>query len=78
MAQTGFCYKVIPAARVSNANVEGRRVIESTLSLIETLPNRDSKRYVVGMDNFFIWPRTIVGARALKVAIVDTARGKCG
>ena len=43
-AQSGFCWKIIPAACVGNE--EGRQIIESMLSLIESLPLRDTKKYV--------------------------------
>ena len=49
-AQSGFCWKIIPAARVGNE--EGRQIIESTLSLIESLPLRDTKNMYVDLTIF--------------------------
>ena len=77
-ASTGFCYKVMPAARVGRADEEGRKVIDSVLSLIDSIPHRENKKHVVGMDNCFTWPRVIIGARERKVAVVGTAKGKRG
>jgi hypothetical protein len=48
------------------------------LSLIVVLPLRGTKKYVVGMDNFFTFSRTIVAARERHVAIVGTAKAKTG
>ena len=75
---TGYCYKFMPAARIGRADEEGRKVIDSTLALIKALPLRDTKKYVVAMDNYFTWPRTMRGARELGVATFGTAKGKRG
>ena len=75
-AQSGFCWKIIPAAHVGNE--EGRQIIKSMLSLIESLPLRDTKKYVCGLDNLFTWSRVLKGACDMNVAIVGTARAKTG
>ena len=51
-----FFYKVLPTARVRNTNEEQKKVIKSKLILIESLPNMNTNKYVVGMDNFFYPP----------------------
>ena len=75
-AQSGFCWKIIPAAHVGNE--EGRQIIKSTLSLIESLPLWDTKEYVCGLDNLFTWSQVLKGAHDMNVAIVGTARAKRG
>ena len=45
-----LCWKIIPAAHVGNE--EGRQIIESTLSLIESLPLRDTKNMYVDSTIF--------------------------
>ena len=74
--QSGFCWKIIPAACVGNE--EGRQIIKFMLSLIESLPLRDTKKYVCGLDNLFTWSRVLKGAHDMNVAIVGTARAKRG
>lgn len=76
-SQTGYCYKVLPAARVGDTNEEGKQVIESVLTLAKALP-KNSKKFVIGMDNFFTFPRTLTGLRELGIAVVGTARGRRG
>ena len=44
-AQSSFCWKIIPAACVGNE--EGRQIIKSMLSLIESLPLSDIKNMYV-------------------------------
>jgi len=51
-------------------------VIESVHFLMDFLPKRETKKYIVAMDNYFTYPRTLVGARARNVAVVGTARGR--
>ena len=48
--QSGFCWKIIPAACVGNE--EGRQTIKSMLSLIESLPLRDTKNMYVDLTIF--------------------------
>jgi hypothetical protein len=53
-------------------------VIESVLSCIDALLLRGTKKYVVGMDNFFTLSRTIVAVRVRRVVIVGTAKANRG
>ena len=46
--------------------------------MIESLPLRDTKKYVCGLDNLSTWSRVLKGARDMNVAIVGTARAKRG
>ena len=48
--QSGFCWKTIPAAHVGNE--EGRQIIESMLSLIESLPLKDTENMYVDLTIF--------------------------
>ena len=77
-SSNGFIWHFTPATRVGRQAEDGRQVIESTLKLIDLIPRRESKKYVVAMDNFFTWSRAIVGARERGVAVVGTARAKRG
>ena len=71
---TGFCYKVLPAARVGNTNEEGKKVTESTHGLILLTPNSNKNNYVVGMDSFLTFPWVLIGAREISVAAIGTAK----
>ena len=51
-AARGFCYKVPPDTRVVNPNEEVNKFIDSTLVLVESLYNRNTKKDVLGMNNF--------------------------
>jgi len=72
-SQTGFAYNVKPAGRLQK-----EKVIETTVSLVESLPQRDTKKYVCAMDNYFTYSRTMLGCRELGVAVVGTAKAKKG
>ena len=74
LCASGFCWKIIPAARVGNE--EGRQIIESTLSLIESLPLRDTNKYVCGLDNLFTWSRVLRGARDMKLLLLEQLEPK--
>ena len=58
-AQSGFCWKIISAAHVGNEL--GRQIINSMLSLIESLPLRDTEKYVCGLNNLFMWSELMIG-----------------
>ena len=72
-ALTGFVYDIIP-----DGQLEKSTIAANVLALTESLPNRDSKRYVVAMDNYFTYPKILKGMRDLGVACVGTARAKRG
>ena len=44
------------------------------VELGKLLPNRENKKYVIGMDNYFTLPKAIKGLRDLGIACVGTAR----
>ena len=48
------------------------------MKLIGLIPNRELKKYVVAIDNFFTWLRVIIGAREKGIAVAGTARAKHG
>ena len=70
---SGHCYHFIPTARTGN--VEGRKIIDSVLLLLEKLPLK-SRRYVAMMDNLFALSKVLSGARVMNVAICGTARAR--
>ena len=47
-AATGFCYKVLPYTRVVSTKKEGKKLIDSTIIIIEPITNKNTKKYVVG------------------------------
>ena len=75
-ANSGFCYRYIPAARTGN--VEGRKIIDLVLLLLGKLLQKESRQYVAAMDNLFTLSKVLSGARAINVAICGTARARQG
>ena len=75
-ANSGYCYDFIPSARIGN--VEGRKIIDSVLLLLDKLPVKESRRYVAMMDNLLTLSTVLSGARAMNVAICGTARARGG
>ena len=47
-------------------------------ALVESLPLRESKKYVVAVDNYFTYPKILKAMMQLCVACVGTARAKRG
>ena len=54
VVQQQFFYKVLPDTRVGNRNEEGNKVTESTLRLIESPLNRNTKTYLLGIYSFYL------------------------
>ena len=73
-ASSGYIWHMVPHGRVSNTT----GIIAMFKSLVETLPYRDDKKYVVGADNYFTYPGVLTGCRDLGVGVVGTARARPG
>jgi hypothetical protein len=70
---TGFIYNLIPDGRLEKSTI-----YEYVINLVESLPLRDTKKYLVAMDNYFTYPKILKKMRELCVACVGTARAKRG
>jgi hypothetical protein len=46
--------------------------------LLELIPQKDSKKYVIAMDNYFTLPSFMESTRSAGVAVVGTARNRRG
>ncbi|CAJ1938795.1 unnamed protein product [Cylindrotheca closterium] len=72
-ASTGYVYSFVPSGRL-----EGNKIADMVLQLAEKLPDRDNKKYVIAMDNYFTLPDAMLRLRQINVACVGTARGRRG
>lgn len=70
---TGFVFNLIPDGRLEKCTI-----YEYVNQLVESLPFRDTKKYLVAMDNYFTYPKILHRMRELCVACVGTARAKRG
>ena len=68
-ATTGYVFAFVPNGRQDHVSIK-----DMVLSLANTLPDRENKKYVVAMDNYFTYPDVLVELRSLGVACVGTAR----
>ena len=75
-ANSGYCYHFIPTAQTGN--VEGRKIIDSVLLLLDKLSLKQSRQYVATMDNLFTSSKVLSGASAMNVAICGPARARQG
>ncbi len=73
-AETGFVWHVVPYGRLSHVD----NIAETVINLVNTLPHIGQKLYVVGMDNYFTYPKVVEGCRKAGVAVVGTARARKG
>ena len=72
-SQSGFVYKFFPDGRL-----ESNTILDNVKVLLESIPQRQSKDYVVAMDNLFTTPKVLELSRELNVGIVGTARARRG
>jgi hypothetical protein len=72
-ASTGYVWDLIPDGRLVKMTIA-----DTVLELVATLPRRHDLKYVVGMDNYFTYPKILEGMRALGVGCTGTARAKTG
>ena len=68
---TGFVCDIILDGQLEKSTIAG-----NILALTESLPNRDSKRYIVAMDNYFTYPKILKAMQDLGIAWVGTATAK--
>ena len=73
-AETGFVLKVKPHGRVSDKE----KIVDVVKSLASALPQRGKLNYVIGMDNYFTWPKVMNELRKMDVGVVGTAKNKRG
>ena len=67
---SGYVFDFFPDGR----NADKTNVYDNVMRLIDTLPLRDTKKYVVVMDNYFTTPKVLKESRNRKVAIIGTTR----
>lgn len=72
-SETGYVYSMHEHGRGSETDT-----IAAVINLAKTLPERDRYRYVIAMDNYFTFGRTLHELRELGVAAYGTARGRRG
>jgi hypothetical protein len=74
-ASTGYVFNFIP-------DPDGRLVhmfiTDVVLTLVESLPQQTQLEYIVGMDNYFTFPKVLAGMRRLNVGCIGTARYRSG
>ena len=72
-ARTGFIYFFFPdGLKEKNKKSIAQKVIQ----MVRRLPDRKNKQYVAVMDNYFTFPKTIIGIRKCGVATLGTARNR--
>ena len=77
-SSTGFVYHFIPDGL---RDKQKGTIVDSVLKMVRTLPNRRSagnrkRTYVIAMDNYFTYAKTMVGCRAEGVGAFGTARSR--
>jgi hypothetical protein len=72
-SSTGYVWDLIPDGRLVKTTIA-----DTVLELVKSLPGRGDLKYVVGMDNYFTYPKILEGMRALGVGCTGTARFKTG
>jgi Transposase IS4 len=70
-AQSGFVFHFFPDGRK-----EGNKIHDSVEKLLESVPQRNSWKYVCALDNFFTLPSVMERSRELNIGIVGTARNR--
>ena len=72
-AQTGFVYFFLPDGLKEKKK---KTIAQKVVQMVRQLPQRKNWQYIAVMDNYFTWPKTIVGNRKYNVATVGTARNR--
>jgi len=73
-ATTGYVFDFLPDGRAE----KGRTILKYVTDLVDSIPRRDTKKYVVAMDNYFTTPNVMEATRERNVGVVWTARGRTG
>ena len=55
---------------------EQKNIAQKVVQMVRCLPDRKNKQYVAVMDNYFTFPKTIIGLRKCGVATLGTARNR--
>ena len=71
--ETGFVWNMIPDGRLERSSTH-----DYVHLLAGTLPETDKYNYVIGMDNYFTWPRVMETLCDMGVGCVGTARYQRG
>lgn len=71
--QTGYIWNIIPDGRLVKTTI-----YDVVMELVRSIPKKESVRYVVGMDNYFTYPKILKSMREEGVGCVGTARAKQG
>ena len=72
-AGTGFIYFFLPDGLKEKKK---KTIAEKVAQMVRRLPQRKEKQYIAVMDNYFTWPKTIIGNRKLGVATMGTAQNR--
>jgi len=71
--ETGFVYDFMPDGRMEKSST-----YDYVIMLAGCLPQLDQYNYVIGMDNYFTWPRVMETLTAMGLGVVGTARHSRG
>ena len=72
-AKTGFVYFFLPDGLKEKKK---KTIAQKVVQVVRRLPQRKENQYIAVMDNYFTWPKTIIGNRKCNVATVGTARNR--
>ena len=71
--QSGYIFAFFPDGRLETAPI-----VNCVNKLVNTLPSRDVRRYVIAMDNYFTTSNVMEQTRLKNVGVVGTARYRRG
>jgi hypothetical protein len=70
-ASTGFVYCFVPDGLREKKK---KKIFEKVLSMAKTLHGRGKRQYVIKMDNYITYSKTMKGLHQLNVAAAGTAQ----
>ena len=68
-AETGYVYDFIPDGRLEKSTTS-----DYVTMLAGSLPEVNKYNYVIGMDNYFTWPKVMETVGSMGIGVVGTAR----
>ena len=72
-AQTGYIWNIIPDGRLEKSTIH-----DTVMALVNSLPRKESKKYIVGMDNYFTFQKVMTLCRGAGFGVVGTACARRG
>jgi hypothetical protein len=71
--KTGYVYHMEPDGRLDKGSTH-----DYVMMLANKLPDTDNYKYVIGMDNYFTWPKVMQSLTDKGIGVVGTARASRG